>query len=169
MCTQALHEGMLKLQFHPQGCDDGSGPGAQIRECINPPPEHGGLMCEGDAQQVRVRGCSTACMIGGTKHPHETSSLTHVAPSSVLQTCNDFACPAVDGVWSDWGECSEPCEWPGHIGIQERFCIEPQFGGAWCEGSATQVRDDMRRASMAWSALWEVTRFSFVRIDERGS
>lgn len=47
---------------------------------------------------------------------------------------------AVDGYmtgWSDWGQCTNPCEENGKKNwkYRTRACVEPSYGGAPCVGA----------------------------------
>ncbi|XP_065915649.1 mucin-like protein [Dysidea avara] len=134
---------------------------SRFRTCTNPPPQHGGSDCEGEAVDSRPcythqcpidgvwtewsvwGGCSKSC--GNGTH---TRTRTCVPPKfggadcegvdTETGVCNSHHCP-IDGVWSDWSEWSEcPVTCGGGIQVWSRVCTPPQCNGKWCEGHSLE-------------------------------
>ncbi|XP_068104787.1 properdin-like [Hyperolius riggenbachi] len=96
----------------------GIGQKTQQRSCNNPAPRHGGKSCSGSPTKYLV--CNTAKQ-----------------------------CP-IDGTWSDWpsnwSECTllnADIKCTKKVGTQNRRrdCLEPQYGGEWCEGERRESRN----------------------------
>lgn len=62
-------------------------------------------------------------------------------PADEIRNCSMNECP-VDGYWNQWSKwtlCSKTCD----TGNQRRtrLCVEPLFGGKYCEGSSIEIQD----------------------------
>lgn len=91
-------------------CSVSCGGGIQTRSCDSPTPANGGANCVGASSQ----SCNTHSCGGG----------------------GGGGGGAVDGGWSDWSACDQPCGG----GTQTRACNSPApaNGGANCSGAASQ-------------------------------
>ncbi|XP_023559876.1 hemicentin-1 [Octodon degus] len=143
----------------------GRGNRTRTRTCNNPPAQHGGRPCEGNAVEIimcNVRPCpvpggwsswqpwgecSKSC---GEGTQMRTRLCNNPPPSfggsycggaeTQMRVCNERHCP-VDGRWSPWGSwsaCSVSCG--GGTRQRTRDCSDPvpQYGGSKCEGSDIQ-------------------------------
>ncbi|XP_052280866.1 SCO-spondin-like [Dreissena polymorpha] len=147
-------------------CSVSCGMGFHIRQriCYNPPPQYGGLQCEGPAEEKT--GCDTGlfCPVNGNwgpwygvteclgkcglgemdrrrecNNPHpQHGGLPCKGPEFDVTKCDTkIPCP-VDGHWGPWSsykQCNAMCG----VGLQERVrqCNDPppQFGGKSCTGA----------------------------------
>ncbi|KAL5270907.1 hypothetical protein ACHWQZ_G001540 [Mnemiopsis leidyi] len=168
-------------------CSAGCGGGEQTREreCNNPPPQFGGAECQGDSSQTQscneqpcpVDGdwsdygewstCSEECGGGTQTRSKECNNPTPAyggadceGDATQTRNCNSQACP-IDGewgAWSAWSTCSEECGGGTQTRSKECKNPAPAYGGADCEGDATQTRDCNSQACPidgewgAWSA-----------------
>ncbi|XP_053398910.1 SCO-spondin-like isoform X2 [Mercenaria mercenaria] len=141
----------------------------RYRECTNPAPLYGGLVCKGPDQEMvkcdsgvpcPVDGqwsawykwsvCSVQCGIGVKERirecnapPPQYGGMPCKGPKTEIADCNSgIHCP-VDGqwtLWSPWGGCSRTCG----TGMQRRTrqCANPvpAYGGAKCKGFAEELR-----------------------------
>ena len=141
----------------------GSGMMVKTRICNSPPPQHGGMPCEGfDRQELECKTgvhcpihgkwgqwtkfsvCSVTCGIGTIERIRVCDSPAPayggqkcVGDSVQIRNCNTgIFCP-IHGGWSFWspfGPCSKSCG----IGIKRRTrtCTSPipQYGGNDCKG-----------------------------------
>jgi len=113
-------------------CSATCGGGTQTRTCTNPEPQFGGLECVGESERTCsdwpcTETCPTSCGYqGGTVPDGQGGFLTCDATTP---------CP-IDGGWSQWDTCSATCGG----GTQNRTCTNPapQYGGADCDGDASQ-------------------------------
>lgn len=138
------------------------------RECVNPPPQYGGLPCEGPMTEVTDCDTGVACPIHGGWSlwtPWSTCSKNcgvglqgrsraceYPPPAfnghpcegpfeETMQCDTGIHCP-IDGSWSPWSPfstCSSTCG----LGEHKRFrtCSEPQpqFGGLDCIGPDVEI------------------------------
>ncbi|NXF12445.1 HMCN1 protein, partial [Smithornis capensis] len=144
----------------------GQGNRSRSRSCSNPPAQHGGKSCDGNAVEsllCNVRPCpvdgewspwqpwgpcSASCGKGTQSRVRLCSSPAPAhggarcrGPDTQLQLCHRRRCP-VDGkwaMWSSWSACSVSCG--GGSRQRSRLCSDPapQFGGHKCEGSDIQM------------------------------
>ena len=130
-----------------------NGTQSRTRSCTNPAPAHGGRDCEGEDRQVKdcfLRHCpgelnrlyarSWPYAIYLKRLKRELVAVVLVE----LILCDDFVCSfvTVDCVWlawSGWGECSKECG--GGQQFRSRDQLVEKYGGAPCEGLATEPRD----------------------------
>lgn len=151
-----------------RSCDGGIQ--KRTRTCTNPPPMHGGNVCEGPAEETQNCGtdpcpvdggftdwseygqCTVTC--GGGTQIRERSC-TNPAPQNGGNICNGLteetrkcatnSCP-VDGEWTAWssyGQCSKQCG----QGTMERTrsCSNPSpvHGGKSCAGNPKESKSCM--------------------------
>ncbi|XP_019355735.1 hemicentin-1 isoform X2 [Alligator mississippiensis] len=144
----------------------GQGSRTRTRTCSNPPSQHGGKPCEGNAvdsimcniRPCPVDGewdswlpwgpCSETCGKGTQtrlrlcNNPPQAFGGSYCdGPDTQLQVCNKKLCP-VDGkwaLWASWTACTVSCG--GGTRQRTRDCSDPapQFGGHKCEGSDVQI------------------------------
>ncbi|XP_067662288.1 hemicentin-1-like isoform X1 [Haliotis asinina] len=151
-----------------KACSSSCGPGQRTRSrlCDNPPPQFGGLSCEGpsvDQSPCNVRPCpidgnwgdwdpwspcTTTCGEGQQTRERKCNNprpqfggLPCLGAGTDRQACHTQAC-AVDGNWGqwmDWTSCSVSCG--GGSRTRVRRCDNPrsQYGGADCVGPEQQV------------------------------
>ena len=143
--------------------DCGLGMRERHRGCNHPPPQFGGMPCEGfdietgpcdTGVHCPVHGgwslwspptpCSSACGVGiqsrvrsCTNPVPQFGGLVCVGPSKKVTDCDTgIHCP-IHGQWGPWasfGTCNVKCGVGIHV--RTRFCDSPppQFGGFMCEG-----------------------------------
>ncbi|XP_005375138.1 PREDICTED: hemicentin-1 isoform X1 [Chinchilla lanigera] len=144
----------------------GRGNRTRTRTCNNPPAQHGGRPCEGNAVEIimcnvrpcPVHGgwspwqpwgeCSKSCAEGTQmrarlcNNPPPSFGGSYCSGAETqMRVCNERHCP-VDGKWSPWGSwsaCSVSCG--GGTRQRTRDCSDPvpQYGGSTCEGSDIQI------------------------------
>ncbi|KAM4861104.1 hemicentin-1 [Thomomys bottae] len=144
----------------------GRGNRTRTRTCNDPPAQHGGRPCEGNAVEIiicNVRPCPVpgawsawqpwgACSESCGKGTQMRSRLCNNPPPSFngpycsgaetqVQVCNERHCP-VDGkwtTWTSWSACTVSCG--GGTRQRTRDCSNPvpQYGGRRCEGSDIQT------------------------------
>ncbi|XP_063154493.1 hemicentin-1 [Candoia aspera] len=144
----------------------GQGNKTRTRSCSNPPAQHRGRPCEGNAVEsivcnIRpcpVNGawsswlswgpCSKTCGKGTQNrirlcnNPPPSFDGSHCdGPDVQMQVCNDRDCP-VNGKWaswSSWSACTMSCG--GGTQQRTRDCSDPapENGGHKCEGNDLQV------------------------------
>uniref|UniRef100_A0A8C8RV15 Hemicentin-1 n=1 Tax=Pelusios castaneus TaxID=367368 RepID=A0A8C8RV15_9SAUR len=144
----------------------GQGNKTRTRTCSNPPTQHGGRRCEGNAVEsvmcnIRpcpVEGawgswlpwgpCSDTCGKGTQTRlrlcnspPPSLDGSYCEGPDTQMQVCNKRHCP-VDGkwaAWTSWSACTVSCG--GGTKQRTRDCSDPfpQFGGHKCEGNDVQI------------------------------
>ncbi|XP_072038328.1 uncharacterized protein [Amphiura filiformis] len=140
----------------------GQGTSSQYRQCINPRPEYGGEMCEGESHKEKTCNngncpgnsaqwgeweewgrCSSTCK-GGTMIRERGCSGGGSCNGEIRQLgiCNYHKCP-VDGNWASWGEwgqCSVSCG--EGMTFRDRTCTDPapEGNGEMCGGFGTDVR-----------------------------
>lgn len=150
--------------------DCGLGTKSRFRECTNPVPQYGGMLCVGPDQEVTecdsgvpcpIDGhwgpwyqwslCSVKCGIGMKERIRECNSPQpqfgglpcHGPITEVVECDTGIHCP-IDGhwnLWSPWGACSTTCG----AGVQHRIRLcdnpPPAFGGLKCQGFAEEMRE----------------------------
>ncbi|KAJ1172187.1 hypothetical protein NDU88_004037, partial [Pleurodeles waltl] len=144
----------------------GQGNQTRTRTCSNPPAQHGGKPCDGNAVEVimcnarpcPVNGiwstwmpwgsCSQTCGKGTQTRlrlcnnpPPSFDGSPCDGPDTQMQMCNQRLCP-VDGkwaTWNSWSACSVSCG--GGARQRRRECSDPapQYGGHKCEGNDVQM------------------------------
>ncbi|XP_069890339.1 hemicentin-1 [Dipodomys merriami] len=143
----------------------GRGNRTRTRACNDPPAQHGGRPCEGNAVEIimcnarpcPVHGawsawqpwgaCSESCGKGNQMRtrlcnnpPPSFDGAYCIGPETQVQVCNEKHCP-VDGkwtTWTSWSACTVSCG--GGARQRTRDCSNPvpQYGGRRCEGSDIQ-------------------------------
>ncbi|XP_026558988.1 hemicentin-1 [Pseudonaja textilis] len=144
----------------------GGGTQQRTRDCSNPPPENGGLRCEGNDLQVDFCNtdlcprhgnwgpwsswgiCSRTCN-GGHMRRYRTCDNPHplnggracAGADTQTQRCHAELCP-VDGnwgPWQPWSTCSATCG--AGEKIRSRLCSNPPVSnnGRPCPGDKTQI------------------------------
>lgn len=144
----------------------GRGVKTRLRDCNNPPPQFGGLSCDGEASE-RAECIDVECAIDGhwadwgewsacgatcgESLQTRRRTCSNPAPSgggiecfgsdTATKVCSLRSCP-VNGnwaAWSSWGICSASCG--GGTRNRERTCSDPvpQNGGQLCSGSNQQI------------------------------
>lgn len=142
----------------------GTGEMERHRDCNNPIPQYGGLLCQGPPYEVGPCDTKTSCPIDGNwGHwspytscagqcgwgSHERFRVcNNPAPQFGGKTCfgNELETAECDtgrpcaingnwGLWLQWGECSVHCGIGIHSRIRECNSPPPQFGGIGCPGS----------------------------------
>ncbi|XP_077188775.1 hemicentin-1 isoform X2 [Paroedura picta] len=144
----------------------GQGNKTRTRTCSNPPAQHGGRSCDGNAVEsimcnIRpcpVNGvwsswlpwgpCSETCGKGTQTRlrlcnnpPPSFDGSSCNGPDAQMQVCSEQDCP-VNGKWapwSSWTACSVSCG--GGTRQRTRDCSDPlpQYGGHKCEGNDIQI------------------------------
>uniref|UniRef100_A0A3Q3ALP3 Hemicentin 1 n=1 Tax=Kryptolebias marmoratus TaxID=37003 RepID=A0A3Q3ALP3_KRYMA len=172
-CPDGNWSGWSPWEECSQTC--GQGNRTRVRTCSDPPAQHGGRSCEGQAVEVIM--CSVRpCPNWGSWLPWSPCSETcgkgiqsrvrlcnHPPPAfdglqcggtdTQTQVCKERLCP--DGKWSSWiswGACSVSCG--GGTRQRTRLCASPapQHGGRKCEGN--DVHTDFCNSDPCPSGNW---------------
>ncbi|KAL5272728.1 hypothetical protein ACHWQZ_G000802 [Mnemiopsis leidyi] len=146
----------------------GGGIQTRSRECNNPPPQYGGLECQGDSVKVAecniqhcpidggwgVWGnwsdCSVSCGGGiqtmtklcDNPRPQYGGKLCE-GEDTKTRSCKEQPCP-VNGGWSEygpWSNCTEVCGGGNKTRLRTCDNPKPKYGGLECEGSESDIKD----------------------------
>ncbi|XP_076098251.1 SCO-spondin-like [Mytilus galloprovincialis] len=140
----------------------GGGGQNRYRTCIQ--PQFGGAPCNGSEIDYRdcnthhcpVNGtwyawsnwtdCTTTCG-GGLQTRNRTCEQPQYGgfycegPDQETRNCSTHNCP-VDGYWEDWTDwaiCPVTCGGGRHN--RSRTCVEPLYGGQYCDGNSSEIQD----------------------------
>ncbi|VDI26618.1 Hypothetical predicted protein, partial [Mytilus galloprovincialis] len=140
----------------------GGGGQNRYRTCIQ--PQFGGAPCNGsdidykdcNTHHCPVNGtwyawsnwtdCTTTCG-GGLQTRNRTCEQPLYGgyycegPDEEIRNCSTHNCP-VDGYWEDWTDwaiCPVTCGGGRHN--RSRTCVEPLYGGQYCDGNSSEIQD----------------------------
>ncbi|KAL4230559.1 Thrombospondin type 1 repeat-containing protein [Mactra antiquata] len=146
----------------------GNGERMRVRECNNPSPLYGGVMCQGSNMDIEQCDTGISCPIDGNWTPWSDWELCNAPcgvgmqsryrqcsapapqyggrdcsglPDETRECATGTPCP-VDGNWAPWSvwtQCSESCG--TGVRTRQRFCDNPAplFGGAVCVGPPEDI------------------------------
>ncbi|CAG2247818.1 HMCN [Mytilus edulis] len=171
LTTTVVTDGNWSPWSNITSCSTTCGDGYIIinRTCDNPPPVNGGNNCSGQSTDTvlcnegncpsidgnwglwgNVSACSKTCGNGTVTRNRlcdsptpENGGLFCNGSNTDSLTCNEGACPTVNGSWGAWfnySDCSVSCG--GGTKFRQRYCDSPypQYGGLDCEGTAIESR-----------------------------
>ncbi|XP_052793992.1 SCO-spondin-like [Mya arenaria] len=161
----------------------GVGIKTRVRQCDNPPPQFGGLLCDGpDFEEIKCetevpcpingqwsiwseyQSCSTQCGIGFTQRKRICNNpspmyggLECIGAAVEERECDTKVICPVDGNWGPWNafsKCSVDCG----VGImsRERSCNNPSpmNGGSFCIGLSIEQRECVAEKKCVVHGYW---------------
>ncbi|XP_052084477.1 uncharacterized protein LOC127721722 [Mytilus californianus] len=171
LTTKVVTDGHWSAWTNVTLCSTTCGDGYIIRTrtCDNPPPVNGGNNCSGQStdkipcdegicpsvdgnwgQWGNLSACSKTCSNGTVTRNRSCDSPAPENGGLVCNgsyrerlTCNEGACPTINGSWGAWlnySDCSVSCG--GGTQFRQRHCDSPypQYGGLDCEGTSIVSR-----------------------------